>query len=73
VKSNGFYDRRRREQARYWMYEGINESLKDSFYDNAAISSMLPKCENEVLEGRKESFEAAEELIELYRKSESAK
>mgnify|MGYP001333931000 CR=1 FL=1 len=73
VKSNGFYDRRRREQALYWMHESINESLKDNFYENAAISAMLPKCEKEVLEGRKGSFEAAEELLELYRKPESAK
>lgn len=43
VRSNG-YDRRRREQDRYWMYESIETSLKDSFYDNAAISQCCQRA-----------------------------
>ena len=69
VKGNGYYDRRRREQARYWMYESINEQLKDMFYENPAIRRLLPEYEAAVLEGSLESFSSAAELIEKYREN----
>ena len=52
------------------MYESIDEALKNGFYDNPGIASRLPEFEAEVLEGRKDSFEAAEELLDIYRKSD---
>ena len=67
VKGNGYYDRKRREQARYWMYESINESLKNSFYENPTIEKLMTDYETAVLEGKLESFIAAGELLERYR------
>lgn len=69
VKGNGYYQRRRREQARYWMYESINESLKEMFYENSAIEKILPDYESGVLEGKIDSFAAAGELLERYREA----
>ncbi len=69
VRENGYYDRRRREQARYWMYESINESLKNMFYENPVIEHLLPEYEDAVLEGRLESFSSASELIDKYKES----
>ncbi len=69
VKGNGYYDKRRREQARYWMYESINESLKNMFYENPVIEKLLPEYEEAVLEGTLESFTSASELIDKYRES----
>ena len=69
VRGNGYYDKRRREQARYWMYESINEQLKAMFYENPAIEKLLPEYEDAVLEGRLESFTSASELIDKYRES----
>ncbi|MCF0164789.1 MAG: methylmalonyl Co-A mutase-associated GTPase MeaB [Bacteroidales bacterium] len=66
VWGNGFYERKRREQARYWMYESINEELKNMFYENETVMKLLPDYENAVLEGQIESFAAASELIEKY-------
>ena len=66
VQGNGFYEKRRREQARYWMYESINESLKEMFYENEQIEKLLPDYEDAVLRGDLESFSAAGELIEKY-------
>lgn len=66
VKGNGFYRKKRREQARYWMYESINESLKNMFYENEEIEKLLPDYEDAVLRGDLESFSAAGELIEKY-------
>ncbi len=69
VRENGYYDRRRREQARYWMYESINESLKNMFYENPAIERLLPEYEAAVLDGRLESFSSASELIDKYKEN----
>lgn len=66
VKGNGYYWKRRLEQDRYWMYETINNSLKDMFYENPSVAAALPDYENAVLEGRIDSFSAAGELIKLY-------
>jgi LAO/AO transport system kinase len=68
VKGNGFYKRKRREQARYWMYESINESLKNMFYEDERIERLMPEYEDAVLRGDLESFSAATELIEKYQK-----
>ena len=69
VRGNGYYDKRRREQARYGMYESINEQLKAMFYENPAIEKLLPEYEDAVLEGRLESFTSASELIDKYKES----
>ena len=69
VRGNGYYDKRRREQARYWMYESINESLKAMFSENPVIEKLLPEYEDAVLEGRLESFTSASELIDKYKEN----
>ncbi len=68
VIGNGYYERKRREQAQFWMYESINESLKNMFYENPEIEKLLPDYEQAVLDGKLESFSAASELIERYSK-----
>lgn len=66
VKKNGYFDYRRNEQAKYWMYETINEHLRDSFYNNPAIASMLAAQEQDVLQGKATSFSAAKKLLDTY-------
>lgn len=66
VKSNGYFERKRHEQARYWMYETINERLRSAFYDNPEISSMLADRERLVLDNRLSSFIAAREVLNFY-------
>ena len=66
VKANGYFERRRNEQAKYWMYETINEHLRDSFYQNETIASLLAVQEQEVLSGRTTSFTAAKRLLDAY-------
>lgn len=68
VKKNGYFQYRRNEQAKYWMYESINESLRNSFYNNPEIASRLESTENRVLGGELTSFAAAKMLLDLYRK-----
>ncbi len=66
VKANGYFEHRRNEQAKYWMYETINEHLRDSFYQNEKIAAMLAGQEQEVLNGRATSFAAAKRLLDTY-------
>ena len=66
VKGNGYFEYRRNEQSKYWMYESINEQLRDSFYHNAKIESMLQEKEQQVLRGNLTSFVAAKSLLDTY-------
>ena len=66
VKGNGYFEYRRNEQSKYWMYESINEQLRDSFYHSAKIESMLQEKEQQVLRGNLTSFVAAKSLLDTY-------
>lgn len=71
VRSNGYFVHRRNEQSKYWMYETINEQLRSSFYNNAAIRQQLQEAEQTVLQGHKTSFAAAGDLLDIYFRSKS--
>ena len=66
VKESGYFDYRRAEQAKYWMYESINEQLMGNFYHNPTISDMLQAAERGVLQGERTSFVAAKQLLDSY-------
>ena len=66
VKKNGYFDFRRAEQAKYWMFESINAQLRNGFYNNETIRDLLPGAERNVLEGRQTSFIAAKQLLDTY-------
>ena len=68
VKGNGYYEHKRRQQAEYWMYESINETLRNNFYENPIIETKLAEYKSAVLSGQMDSFMAAGELMELYNK-----
>lgn len=66
VKENGYFQYRRNEQSKYWMYESINEHLKNSFYYNPKVKDMIGQMEQEVLGGQVTSFVAAKRLLDVY-------
>lgn len=66
VRKNGYFEYRRAEQAKYWMYESINEQLRNNFYQNPTIADMLVAAEKGVLEGQRTSFVAAKQLLDSY-------
>lgn len=68
VTDNGYFDYRRNEQNKYWMYETINESLRNNFYNNELIQKSLQEYEQRVLRGEKTSFAAAHDLLDIYYK-----
>ena len=66
VRQNGYFDYRRRQQNKYWMYETIDNSLRSHFYNNPDIRRRLVDMEQAVQKGEKTSFMAANDLMSLY-------
>ncbi len=68
TRKNDFFEKRRRDQAVYWMFETIHQELKRNFYSNPNVSKHLKKFEESVKNGSISSFRAANELMSLFRK-----
>ena len=66
TKQNGYYQRNRHRQAKYWMYETINEALRENFYRNPQVEAHLKENEELVLSDKKSSFIAARDLLNDY-------
>ena len=61
--ANGFFNHKRQNQAKYWMYETINEELKRTFFQNPKIANDLKELEKEVINGTVSPFKAAHLLL----------
>lgn len=68
TKPNGYFENRRITQSKYWMYESINEKLRNNFYNNKEIKELILQKEDDVLNDRISSFVAASELLDIYYK-----
>ena len=66
TKKNGYFDHKRNEQAKYWMYESINDTLRETFYHNPAVEKMLQFTEQQVLRNEISSFVAAKRMMDLF-------
>jgi len=66
TSDNGYFRLNRSEQARYWMFETIDEQLKSNFYHNPIVKASIREMEAKVLKTKISSFEAARQLLELY-------
>ncbi|MDE5941331.1 MAG: methylmalonyl Co-A mutase-associated GTPase MeaB [Muribaculaceae bacterium] len=63
VTQNGYFTRRRHEQARYWMYETIDSELRRRFYENPQRAALITQYETQVLDNRLSPFAAAYRLL----------
>lgn len=66
TKSNGFFDRKRKQQNIYWLYESINRRLQDAFYKHPQVAAHLPEWVQRIEQNKITAFEAASALLELY-------
>ena len=66
AKSNQYFEHKRNSQSKYWMYETINEQLRNKFYQNQEIQSLLKEYEQRVLNNEISSFVAAKKMLEKY-------
>ncbi len=73
IQRNGYFTLNRNRQNKYWMYESINETLRNSFYHDPAIEEQIETYEQKVLNDQISSFVAAKELLHLYFKDAAIK
>ncbi len=73
IQRNGYFTLNRNRQNKYWMYESINETLRNSFYHDPVIEEQIESYEQKVLNDQISSFVAAKELLHLYFKDAAIK
>lgn len=66
VEQTGYFERKRNEQAKYWMIETINEQLMARFYHTPEVSALLAQKELRVLNNEQSSFTAAKDVLDFY-------
>lgn len=66
AKKNGYFQFNRNRQSKYWMYESINEGLKNSFYRDPEVQAHLKRVEQDVLNNKLSSFVASAQLLHTY-------
>lgn len=67
TKASGYFAQHRREQARHWMHQTIEHTLRSHFYTNDTIRNALPAIEQRVLNGEMSAMAAAHRLLAIYR------
>ncbi len=70
TQQNGYFERQRQQQSRHWMYQTIEETLREDFFNDEAVEGALPPIEQDVVEGNLSSVAAAEKLLSIYRDRE---
>ncbi len=66
TKEKGHFRAKRQEQNKYWFMQTLDSSLKQHFYQNKKIRSVLDLLLVEVIENRISPFKAAEKLLQQY-------
>ncbi len=68
VRANGYFSRKRMEQARNIMTEAVEQELRDRFYQYPGIVDQMNRLSESVDKQQISSYEAARRLIEFYTK-----
>jgi LAO/AO transport system kinase len=66
MQTSGYFDTQRRRQARHWMYQTIEQRLRDDFFSNREVQAARDEIEHAVLQGQLSSFAAADKLLSIY-------
>ncbi len=66
VERTGYFERKRNEQAKYWMIETIDEQLRSAFYHTPEVAALLEQKELRVLNNEQSSFTAARDVLDFY-------
>ncbi|MBN2227034.1 MAG: methylmalonyl Co-A mutase-associated GTPase MeaB [candidate division Zixibacteria bacterium] len=64
--ANGEFARRRREQVKDWLHGMVRERLRETFYSSDAVTAILPKLEQDVMNGSLPVTRAAWQLLETF-------
>lgn len=66
VKETGYFEKKRNQQAKYWMIETIEEALRHDFYQTPEVKALLEQKELRVLNNEQSSFTAAKDVLDCY-------
>ncbi|NOZ34889.1 MAG: methylmalonyl Co-A mutase-associated GTPase MeaB [Chlorobi bacterium] len=66
TKDNRYFTKKRHLQAKYRMYETINEELKNRFYNNSDTAKKIKETEKDVLAGKISPYAAAQILLDKF-------
>jgi LAO/AO transport system kinase len=66
TRTNGWFDRNRREQRRRWMRESVEQGLGRLFSTHPLVRAHMEAFEADVAAGRTTPFRAARSLLEIY-------
>jgi LAO/AO transport system kinase len=69
VDENGYFDKSRIQQQIQWMYNNINEELKQLFYGSKNIVEHLSILEKEIISSKISPVKAALKIIEEFKRS----
>ena len=69
TQESGFFNNKRKQQAKFWLHHTIQEKLQQLFYENEAVKTALTNIEKAVLEGQISSFKGADTLLDLLKKN----
>lgn len=65
TKGNGFFQKKRREQNKFWLLQTIENRLKTDFYSNPKVKIELEKQIDLLEKNKTTPFEAADSLLKL--------
>ncbi|NPA68215.1 MAG: methylmalonyl Co-A mutase-associated GTPase MeaB [Chlorobi bacterium] len=69
TKIDGYFFENRINQAKFRMYDTVNEILKNNFYSNEKVKEKIKEYEILIKSGKINPYEAAENLTEMYFRS----
>lgn len=69
VKANGYFEENRKQQHIQWMYNNINEQLKQVFYGSESIKNDLAKLEQAIVAVKISPVSAAKDIIDKFKAS----
>ena len=69
VDKNGYFNKNRTRQQIQWMYNNINEALKQLFYGSEHVSSKLSALEKDIMASKISPVKAAQEIIDVFKKT----
>ena len=66
IRMSGYLAKKRAKQDVQTMYDSIEQTLKDTFYQNSLVKDMIALIESDVKEKRTTAYTAANNLLETY-------
>lgn len=66
TKKNNYFEHKRANQNKYWMFETINSQIRLHFYQHPPIQNLLNELEQQVVNSQISSFAAAKIVLDKY-------